>query len=90
MPFMILSTRMSQKSLLINSHYWLFKTCSSIRKMRKGFFCIFSFPVINQNTNAIHCQQEERRETGGDSSCVESQKGHALAGCEVMLATQCA
>ena len=47
--------------------------------MRKGFFCIFSFPIINQNTNAIHYQEEERRETGGDSSCVESQKGHALA-----------
>ena len=24
-------------------------------------------------------KEEERRETGGDSSCVESQKGHALA-----------
>lgn len=89
MPFMFLSTRMSQKSLLINSHYYFFKTCSIIRKMRKGFFCIFSFPIIKTPMQSTTKKREEEKlvET---AAVLNLRKDRRWQICEVMLATQCA
>ena len=70
MPFMFLRMRMIQKSLLINSHYSFFKTRSIIRKMRKGFFCMFSFPTINQKHQCKPLPRRgEKRDWWGQQLC---------------------
>lgn len=61
--------------------------------MRKGFFCVFAFPIRNQNTNAKHNplhQGEEGRGTVGTAAVLKLRKDMRWQICEAMPATQCA
>lgn len=73
------SMRVIQKLLLIHIIVLFLNPWYHKKDQEEILWYFFLSLSSTKTTNANHYQEEERRETDRDSSCVESQKGHALA-----------
>lgn len=58
--------------------------------MRKGFFCIFSFPIINQTLMQITVKERKEERLVGTAAVLKLRKDMRWQICEVMPVTQCA